>query len=196
MNLTPEMLLYGYCQGIFPMAHEDGEIYWYDPDPRAILPLAEFHVSRSLQRTLNRGHFALTVDKAFAAVIHACAQPRPGRHETWINQEIITAYNQLHELGFAHSVETWLDGRLVGGLYGVAIRGLFAGESMFSEVADASKAALVHLVDRLVQGNFQLLDIQFITPHLAQFGAIQIPRAEYQARLAEALDVKAEFSQT
>jgi leucyl/phenylalanyl-tRNA---protein transferase len=193
MSLTPELLLYGYCQGIFPMAHEDGQIYWYDPDPRAILPLETFHASRSLMRTIKRGLFHITVDEAFAAVIHACARARPGRDETWISPEVITAYSQLHELGFAHSVETWLDGRLVGGLYGVAIRGLFAGESMFSEANDASKVALVHLVDRLVKGNFQLLDVQFVTPHLAQFGALQIPRSEYQVRLAQALAVQAQF---
>jgi leucyl/phenylalanyl-tRNA---protein transferase len=193
MSLTPELLLYGYCQGIFPMAHDDGQIYWYDPDPRAILPLETFRASRSLRRTVKRGRFQITINQAFAAVIHACAQARPGRDETWISPEIMTAYSQLHDLGFAHSVESWLDGRLVGGLYGVAIRGLYAGESMFSEVSDASKVALVHLVDGLVKGNFQLLDVQFATPHLVQFGAIEIPKLEYQVRLAQALAVPAQF---
>jgi leucyl/phenylalanyl-tRNA---protein transferase len=193
MSLTPELLLYGYAQGIFPMAHDDGQIYWYDPDPRAILPLDAFHAPRSLVRLVRRGAFEIRVNSSFTAVITACAQLRPDREETWISPAIVTAYSRLHELGFAHSVEAWRDGRLVGGLYGVAIGGLFAGESMFSDARDASKVALVHLVERLKRRDFQLLDVQFMTAHLARFGAVAIPRAQYRARLAQALPVETQF---
>lgn len=193
MELTPNVLLVAYAQGIFPMADEDGEIYWYDPDPRAILPLETFHVPRKLARTIRRGRFEVRVDTAFEAVIRACAQPAPGREATWISPEVIDLYTGLHRMGFAHSVESWADGELVGGLYGVALRGLFAGESMFSRHTDASKVALVHLVERLRAGGFVLLDTQFVTPHLQRFGAIEIPRAAYHVRLAEALTIPAKF---
>lgn len=193
MELSPQLLLSAYCQGIFPMAHDDGSIYWYDPDPRAILPLEEFHVPRSLARSLKKGHFEIRYNSDFAAVIRGCAEPGPGREETWINEEIVAAYTRLHKLGFAHSVETWLNGELAGGLYGVAIQGLFAGESMFSRVRDASKVALVHLIERLRRGGFQLLDVQFMTAHLRRFGAVEIPSTVYKARLAEALQVSARF---
>lgn len=193
MELSPQLLLSAYCQGIFPMAHDDGSIYWYDPDPRAILPLEEFHVPRSLARSLKKGHFEIRYNSDFAAVIRGCAEPGPGREETWINEEIVAAYTRLHKLGFAHSVETWLNGELAGGLYGVAIQGLFAGESMFSWVRDASKVALVHLIERLRRGGFQLLDVQFMTAHLRRFGAVEIPSTVYKARLAEALQVSARF---
>ncbi len=176
------------------MADEDGAIYWYDPDPRAILPLADFHVPRRLRRTIRRGKFELRVDTAFEAVMRACSQTAPGREHTWINQEIIDAYTALHRRGFAHSVESWQEGKLVGGLYGVSLRGLFAGESMFSLERDASKAALVHLVERLTQGGFVLLDTQFITSHLQQFGAIEISRQEYKFRLAHALGVSGRWA--
>lgn len=192
MKLDPSLLLGLYCQGVFPMAHPDGNIYIYDPDPRAIIPLDDhFHVPRSLRRTIRKGIFEIRVDTAFRDVIEACAADRP---TTWINQDFLESYSKLHELGFAHSVESWQDGSLAGGLYGVAINGLFAGESMFSRVRDASKVALVHLVDRLRQGGFVLLDTQFITPHLARFGAYEIPREEYQQRLADALKIAATFS--
>jgi leucyl/phenylalanyl-tRNA--protein transferase len=187
MRLDPETLIAAYCQGVFPMAHDDGEIYWHDPDPRAILPLDAFHIPRSLARLVRQQTFDLKTDTAFAAVMHACAAPGPGRAETWISDEIVAAYIELHRLGFAHSVESWRDGRLVGGLYGVAVRGLFAGESMFSHESNASKVALVHLVRRLNDRGFSLLDTQFMTDHLRQFGAIQISRREYRARLARAL---------
>lgn len=169
------------------MAHEDGEIYWYDPDPRAILPLDGFHVPRSLRRTMQRGGYVIRVNTAFGEVIRACAEPGPGREETWISGEIIGAYEEMHRLGFAHSVETWVGEELVGGLYGVAIRGLFAGESMFSRVTDGSKVALVYLVERLRGRGFELLDTQFMTEHLRRFGAVEIPRAEYRVRLQGAL---------
>jgi leucyl/phenylalanyl-tRNA--protein transferase len=175
------------------MADDDGEIGWYDPDPRAILPLDTFHVPRRLARTARNGTFEVRVDFDFRAVMQACAEPAADRERTWITPQMIDAYTALHRLGFAHSVETWREGRLVGGLYGVAIRGLFAGESMFSRETDASKVALVHLVERLRRGGFQLLDTQFVTPHLERFGAIEIPRAEYKARLALALQVAATF---
>lgn len=184
--LTLELLLYGYSRGIFPMA-EDGQIYWYDPDPRAILPLEKFHVPRRLARTVRQQRFELRVDTAFGAVIRACAAPGSDREQTWIDAEIIAAYTQLHELGFAHSVEAWQDGILVGGLYGVAINSLFAGESMFSRVTDASKVALVYLLQRLQARDFLMLDVQFMTNHLRRFGAIEISRAAYQRRLAKAL---------
>ncbi|MBE7472519.1 MAG: leucyl/phenylalanyl-tRNA--protein transferase [Anaerolineae bacterium] len=193
MKLSPHLLLNAYSQGIFPMADEDGAIYWYDPDPRAIIPLDNFHVPRSLMRTIRRGQFEVRVDTAFRTVMKACAEPAPGRDITWINQEIITAYSELHALGFAHSVECWRAGELVGGLYGVSLGGLFAGESMFSRATDASKVALVYLVERLRRGGFVLLDTQFMTDHLRRFGAVEIPRIEYQARLVHALKRRARF---
>lgn len=192
-TLTPQLLLSAYSQGIFPMAHEDG-IYWYDPDPRAILPLDGLHISRSLARTIKKGKFEIRVNTVFTAVMRACAAPTPGREETWISQEFITAYTNLHNLSFAHSVEAWFAGKLVGGLYGVAIRGLFAGESMFSRQTDASKVALVYLVNRLRQRGFQLLDVQFMTDHLRKFGAVEISQAAYKKRLAQAMLVKTQFN--
>lgn len=193
MKLTPELLLSAYAQGMFPMAHDDGRILWYDPDPRAILPLANFHISRRLLRTVRQGVFELRVDTSFRAVMRACAETTPGREETWINEELIAAYTRLHQLGFAHSVEAWQDGKLVGGLYGVTLRGLFAGESMFSRATDASKTALVHLVWRLRAGGFRLLDVQFMTEHLRRFGAVEISQAEYKQLLALALSVESRF---
>jgi len=175
------------------MADEDGTIYWYDPDPRAILPLESFHTPHRLARIIRQGRFEMRVDTAFEAVITACAKPAPGRESTWINQELINAYTELHRLGFAHSVESWRNEKLVGGLYGVTLRGLFAGESMFSRETDASKAALVHLMKRLKKGGFQLLDVQFATAHLQQFGIIKISRREYKLRLAHALGASARF---
>ncbi|HEY86127.1 MAG TPA: leucyl/phenylalanyl-tRNA--protein transferase [Chloroflexi bacterium] len=193
MQLTSQILINAYSQGVFPMADEGGAIYWYDPDPRAILPLESFHVPRRLARAIRRGKFDLRVDTAFEAVIRACSHAAPGRERTWINQEIIDVYTALHRRGFAHSVESWRAGKLVGGLYGVSLRGLFAGESMFSLERDASKAALVHLVERLTQGGFILLDTQFSTPHLQQFGAIEISRQEYKLRLAYAMEVSGQW---
>jgi leucyl/phenylalanyl-tRNA--protein transferase len=194
LDLNPRLLISAYCQGIFPMSDHSGEIYWYDPDPRAIIPLDErFTVSRRLARTIRSGRFEIHVDTSFRRVMEACAAPDAGRAETWISSELVEAYSYLHRLGFAHSVEAWRDGMLVGGLYGVAVQGLFAGESMFSHERDASKVALVHLVERLRRGGFVLLDTQFLTAHLAKFGAYEISRAEYQARLARALEVETSF---
>jgi leucyl/phenylalanyl-tRNA--protein transferase len=192
MKITPELLINAYAQGIFPMAHR-GRIYWYDPDPRTILPLDGFHVPRRLQRVIRQNRFEIRLDSDFRGVMQACALPAPGRPTTWINDELIDLYVALHRAGFAHSVETWQNGQMVGGLYGVTLRGLFAGESMFSRVRDASKVALVHLVERLRAGGFVLLDTQFTTPHLLRFGAIEIPRAEYHRRLADALRIQADF---
>ena len=192
--MTSQLLIAAYCQGIFPMADDDGQIYWYDPNPRAIIPLDTFHVPRRLARTLRHGGFEVRVNTSFRAVMEACAEPAPGRPTTWIAPVMIDAYAELHALGFAHSVETWRKGRMVGGLYGVAIRGLFAGESMFSRERDASKVALVHLVERLRRGGFVLLDTQFVVGgHMLQFGTIEIPRDEYKRQLAQALLVPAIF---
>ncbi|MEM7335973.1 MAG: leucyl/phenylalanyl-tRNA--protein transferase [Chloroflexota bacterium] len=193
-SLHPQLLISAYCQGVFPMAHDDGDIYWYDPDPRAILPLNNLHISRSLQRTLKKEKFIIKRNTAFRTVMEACAESMPGREKTWINDEILAAYTELHQLGFAHSVEVWEEDELVGGLYGVAIRGLFAGESMFSRQTNASKIALVHLVQHLNTQNFELLDIQFMTEHLSKFGAVEIPAQEYKQRLLLALQVSATFA--
>lgn len=189
--LTPALLVRAYRAGFFPMADSrQGRIRWYSPDPRAVIPLETFHVPRSLQRTIRRGRFEVRVNTAFEDVIRACAD----RPETWISGEIIRAYEALHALGLAHSVETWREGRLVGGLYGVALGGAFFGESMFSRETDASKVALVALVERLRERGFVLLDTQFLTPHLARFGAVEIPRAEYLRRLDEALPLDCRFA--
>ena len=193
MELTSELLLSAYCQGIFPMAHEDGDIYWYDPDPRTILPLNNFHIPRSLKRTIKKNPFKISINNRFTDVMKACAAPAPGRESTWISNELILAYTRLHQQGFAHSVEIWQSDQLVGGLYGVGVRGLFAGESMFSHVTNSSKVALVYLVERLRRKGFLLLDTQFMTEHLRQFGALEIEAQEYKRRLQLALTIPAKF---
>ena len=192
--LTPNILLRAYAEGIFPMAHseEGGRIYWYDPDPRTIIPLEGFHVSRSLKRTLKRRLFEVRYSSNFRRVMEGCAAPAPGRETTWISDDLIGLYTQLHRHGYAQSCEAYLDGELVGGVYGVSLRGLFAGESMFSRVTDASKVALVSLLGRLRDLGYTLFDTQFMTPHLKTFGAVEIPRSEYQRRLAQALEVQPE----
>lgn len=189
--IDPGLLLRAYCAGFFPMAGDaTGEIGWYSPDPRAIIDLEGFHVPRRLQRTVRAGRFEVRVDTAFEAVIRACAE----RDQTWISEEIIESYRQLFALGFAHSVESWSGGELAGGLYGVAVAGAFFGESMFSRRTDASKVALVALIERLKAAGIVLLDTQFSTPHLSGFGAREIPRGEYLQRLASALAVNARFA--
>ena len=193
MTLRPELLLTAYSQGMFPMAHDDGQVYWYSPDPRAILPLEKLHASRSLLRFIHSGKYQVKFDTSFAEVMIACAAPGSGRESTWISDEIIEAYIWLHELGFAHSVEAWSDNQLIGGLYGVSLRGLFAGESMFSLRPNASKVALYYLVKHLRERGFILLDVQFQTPHLASLGAIEISQARYREALRQALAVNARF---
>jgi leucyl/phenylalanyl-tRNA--protein transferase len=185
-----ELLLHAYRQAVFPMAMEDGEIAWFSPDPRAVIPLDTFHVPHGLRRTLKRGQFEVRVNTAFETVMRACAE----RKETWINEEIVVSYVALHRLGHAHSVEAWRESRLVGGLYGVALGGAFFGESMFHEVTDASKVALHALVERLRARRFSLLDTQWLTPHLATFGAVEISRLEYQRRLKTCVDEPCRFA--
>lgn len=188
-GLTPERLLDAYAAGLFPMARHRDErrLYWIDPEQRGILPLDGMHIPRSLRKTVARRPFEIRCDSAFEAVILACGEPTPDRPDTWINVEIVRLFVALHRMGYAHSVECWQDGRLVGGLYGLALGAAFFGESMFSRETDASKVALVDLVGRLRRGGFVLLDTQFVTAHLARFGAVEIPRAVYRRRLAEAL---------
>jgi leucyl/phenylalanyl-tRNA--protein transferase len=189
------MLLRAYALGIFPMAErrDDNEVYWVDPERRGILPLEDFHLPRRLARTVRQEHFDVVCDRDFDAVVEACAAPDFGRSETWINGPIRKLTNQLFALGYGHSVECRRKGELVGGLYGIALGGAFFGESMFSRERDASKVALVHLAMRLRLGGFRLLDTQFITQHLAQFGTIEIARAEYRRLLSDALAVPAKF---
>lgn len=194
-NLTPEVLLRAYAVGLFPMAEhrDDSTLYWIDPEKRGILPLNKFHVPRRLRRTVRSDLYEVRCDTAFEDVIRACAAPGPKRSESWINREIVALYTGLFEMGRAHSVETWHDGKLVGGLYGVALGAAFFGESMFSNARDASKIALVHLVARLRKGGFRLLDTQFVTEHLSQFGAVELSRAGYREKLSEALEETASF---
>jgi len=196
VELSPELLLRAYAAGLFPMAEsaEDPDLFWIDPDPRGVLPLDRFHLPRWLRRTLRSGQYEIRVDTAFEAVMRGCAEPTEMRPKTWINDEILRLYGALHDQGYAHSVEAWREGELAGGLYGVALRGVFFGESMFSRTTDASKVALVHLVARLVRGGFRLLDTQFVTDHLRRFGAVEIPRADYHRQLERALAVDAYFA--
>ena len=191
--LTPRLLLNAYAHGLFPMAEsaEAEELHWFDPESRGILPLDGFHVPRRLRRTVRRGGFEVRVDSAFRAVMDACASVRPN---TWINREITQAYCQLHHAGYAHSVECWHGPELVGGLYGVSLGGAFFGESMFSRATDASKVALVHLVARLRRAGFALLDTQFVTDHLGQFGAVEIPRDAYLGLLRAAITLPTDFA--
>ena len=191
-ELDPNLLLNAYAEGTFPMAHDDegGRIYWYDPDPRTIIPLDKFHVSRSLRRTLKKKIFEVRYSTNFRAVMEGCAESAPGRETTWISPELIELYSALHRHGYAQSCETYLDGELVGGVYGVSLRGLFAGESMFSRATDASKVALVSLLRHLRESGYTLFDTQFTTAHLQTFGALEISRAEYKRRLAKALNVQ------
>jgi leucyl/phenylalanyl-tRNA--protein transferase len=187
---TP-LLLQAYRTGFFPMGMDDGEIRWFSPDPRGVIPLESFHVPARLARVIRQGRFEIRIDTAFRAVIEACAADR--EEGTWITREILDAYTELHRLGLAHSVEAWQGDRLSGGLYGVSLQGAFFGESMFSRETNASKVALVALVERLRARGFQLLDTQWITPHLEQFGAVEIPRREYLRRLKLALRLECQF---
>jgi leucyl/phenylalanyl-tRNA---protein transferase len=189
-TIDPEFLCTAYCSGYFPMADpKTGEISWYSPDPRAIFDLNEFHIPHSLKLILKKNEFEIHINRNFEEVMRACAE----REETWISEAIIQSYLRLHQLGLAHSVEAWEAGKLAGGLYGIAIRGAYFGESMFSRVKDASKIALVFLVERLRKHNYTLLDTQYITPHLTRFGAREISRSEYLKRLELALDQTCSF---
>jgi leucyl/phenylalanyl-tRNA--protein transferase len=188
-EITPEVLLRAYACGIFPMAEsaDDPTLFWVEPEMRGIIPLDGFRIASRLARTVRSEIFTVTVDTAFKAVIAGCAAPTKGREDTWINKRIRDLYVGLHQLGHCHSVETWLDGELVGGLYGVNLGRAFFGESMFHTARDASKVALVHLVARLIAGGFELLDTQYVTDHLRTFGAVEIPRRRYRALLDQAI---------
>lgn len=193
--IPSRLLVAAYASGWFPMASE-GEIRWYSPDPRGILPLDAVHVPRRLARVVRSGRFRIEVDRAFVEVMRACAADERDREDpgTWIDDEIIASYTALHDAGIAHSVEAWVDDRLVGGLYGVALRGAFFGESMFHHETDASKVALVALVERLRSRGYTLLDTQWVTPHLEQFGAVEIPRDDYLRRLERSLTLDCKFT--
>ena len=193
--ISSSLLVSAYSSGWFPMAVDDGEVRWYSPDPRGVIPLASFHMPSRLARVMRGGEFRVEIDRRFEDVIRACADTERKEEDagTWISDEILVSYVELHRRGVAHSVETWQDDRLVGGLYGVALGGAFFGESMFHHVTDASKVALGALVERLRTRGFRLLDVQWVTPHLERFGAIEIPRADYLQQLEQALRVKTDF---
>ncbi len=190
--LTPDLLMHAYASGVFPMAETRGsnEIFWVDPRRRGILPIGGFHMSRSLARHLRRGGFDVTLNAAFDAVVAGCAD----REETWINDEISSVYSALHMMGHAHSVEVWQDGKLTGGVYGVAVGGAFCAESMFSRRTNASKTALAYLMDRLARAGFTLCDTQFLTDHLASLGGVEIERAVYKRRLRAALELRPDIT--
>ncbi len=190
--ITPDLLLHAYRSGLFPMAEtrDDPDIFWVDPRKRGIFPLDSFRISRSLAKTLRRNAYQVTLNRDFQGVMTACAD----REETWINDQIFDLYTQLFDLGHAHSIEVWDDGVLIGGVYGVTIGSAYCGESMFSRKRDASKIALAWLVDHLNRCGFTLFDTQFLTPHLASLGAIEIPRAAYHQRLQDALQLDADYT--
>jgi len=195
LELSPDILLRAYAIGVFPMSEDrnDPELFWVDPRTRGIIPLNDVHVSRRLAKTIRQQHFTVTFDTAFEATMEGCAESADDRPKTWINDRIIKLYTSLHKIGHAHSIECWLDGKMVGGLYGVSLGGAFFGESMYSRERDASKVALVHLIARLRGGGYALLDTQFVTDHLKQFGAVEITRNDYHRRLATALELDANF---
>lgn len=195
-SITPQILLRAYAAGVFPMAEsaDDPALYWVEPDERGVIPLDTFHVSRSLRKRVRHQTYDIRIDTAFDSVIRECAAQSETRKETWINKRIVTLYSQLHKMGCAHSVESWQNGELVGGLYGIRIGAAFFGESMFSRATDASKVALVHLVARLKFGGFKLLDAQFVNSHLLQFGTQAVRKKHYQELLEPALNGEASFS--
>ena len=194
-SLTAETILAAYRIGVFPMADsaDDPDLYWVEPGRRGIFPLDRFHVPKRLAKTIRKMPFTVTVDTAFRRVMGECALPRSDRGDTWINDVILERYGELHDMGYAHSVECWQEGELVGGLYGIAFESVFCGVSMFTRVTDASKIARVYLVARLIRGGYTLLDAQFITPHLATFGAEEISRLEYLSRLKKGLQSEGNF---
>lgn len=194
-TLTADILLKAYAVGMFPMAEsaDDPNLFWIEPEWRGVIPLDGFRIPRRLARTVRQGLFEVRIDTDFYGVVDGCATPAPGREKTWINATIRRLYGELFQRGHCHTVESWKDGRLVGGLYGVSVGGAFFGESMFSTVTDASKVALVHLVARLRAGGYRLLDTQFVTDHLARFGTIEIPKRIYGQRLTAALATSGDF---
>lgn len=195
IEITPQVLLKAYTCGIFPMAEsaDDPALFWIEPQQRGVLPLESVHIPKRLARTVRNRAFEVRIDTDFEGVISGCAASRPGRRSTWINPKIRALYRDLFEMGYCHTVETWRDGQLVGGLYGVALAGAYFGESMFSTERDASKVALIYLCARLMYGGFSLLDTQFVTEHLRQFGTIEIERAEFHTRLEKALELRGDF---
>jgi leucyl/phenylalanyl-tRNA--protein transferase len=196
IEITPQVLLKAYSCGIFPMAEsaDDPALYWIEPQQRGVLPLEEIHIPQRLRRTIRQDVFEIRVDTDYEKVIAGCAASRPGRRSTWINKRIRQLYFELFELGHCHTVEAWRDGRLVGGLYGVNLKGAFFGESMFSRERDASKVALMHLAARLIAGGFVMLDTQFVTEHLRQFGTTEVPRENFHKLLETALSHEADFN--
>lgn len=195
IELTPELIIRAYAAGIFPMAEdaESPDLFWVSPEKRGIIPLDGFHISKSLRKTMKTREFSVRVDNDFEAIIEGCATEGEDRDSTWINPEIRRLYGELFRRGFVHTVEVWAEEELVGGLYGLSLGAVFFGESMFHRVTDASKIALAHLVARLNAGGYRLLDTQFVTPHLASLGGIEIPREVYEVQLAEALSHKGDF---
>jgi leucyl/phenylalanyl-tRNA--protein transferase len=192
-SLTAEALIYAYTSGVFPMAEADGTIYWYRPDPRAIIPIDTYKPAKSLKPIINRGQFEIRIDTAFEAVMRACAEPRAYEQETWISEELIQAYVELHQMGFAHSVEAYEHGELVGGLYGVHFASAFFGESMFMKVSNASKVAFHYLIEILRANDFNLLDTQFMNDNVQRYGAIEIKRTAYEKLLSKSLMKASEF---
>jgi leucyl/phenylalanyl-tRNA--protein transferase len=195
LEITPQVLLKAYACGIFPMAEsaDDPQLYWIEPQARGLLPLDRVLVPKRLQRTIRQTPYKVRINTDFDGVISGCAASRPGRSTTWINDRIRHLYRELHRLGYCHTVEVWHEGRLVGGLYGVALGGAFFGESMFSEMRDASKVALIHLCARLIAGGFTMLDTQFVTDHLRQFGTVEVDRAEFHHQLEIALKAQGDY---
>jgi leucyl/phenylalanyl-tRNA---protein transferase len=193
-KLTADDLVYGYMNGIFPMADSDGMLYWYAPEPRAIIPIDTYKPAKSLRPVLNKNQFEIRIDSDFEQVMRCCAAPRSDANSSWISEEIIEAYTNLHQMGLAHSVEAYMDGYLVGGLYGVSLGAAFFGESMFYRVPNASKVAFHHLIMLLRQQRYQLLDTQFINDNVRRYGAIEIAKADYLDLLENALSRKARFS--
>ncbi|GHB66875.1 leucyl/phenylalanyl-tRNA--protein transferase [Persicitalea jodogahamensis] len=194
-QLTADDLIYGYINGIFPMADADGTLYWYSPDPRAIIPIDSYRPAKSLRPTLNKRKFEIRINCDFEGVMRQCAAPRTQEDGTWISEDIIKAYTDLHDLGMAHSVEAYQKGQLVGGLYGVSIGAAFFGESMFHTVSNASKVAFHALIEVLRERNFRLLDTQFMNDNVRRFGAVEIPKLEYIGRLRQAISLKTRFTE-
>ena len=196
VEITPEILLNAYRCGVFPMAKSKNakELYWIDPPHRGIIPLNKAHISRSLRKTIRSEQFEVRVDSNFDLVVKSCAEKTAKRDTTWINRQIVRLYSELFDMGFCHTIETWKNGKLVGGLYGVALNGAFFGESMFCRVTNSSKVALIYLIARLIHGKYRLLDTQFYSPHLMTFGAIEIMRTKFFEKLTQSMETSGDFS--